>query len=129
MEIGSGLYVHPTVRTAIDALQAGDRLAWLTCFTAGAKLFDNGKRKSLFNFTRNHIGSMQFTSVDRIDNDGREVYGVLQIRDEENVHVYFKFRLDAAAMCSRLDIGRQDGGQIQPLLPLTLGLLFSIEDG
>lgn len=128
MEIGSGLYLHPTVRTAISALQAGDRLNWLTCFTAGAKLFDNGKRKSLFNFTRDHIGSMHFISIERVDNDGRDVYGVLKVREEENIRAYFKFRLDAAAMCSRLDVGRQEGDEFLSLL-LSLGLLFSIDDG
>ena len=128
MEIGSGLYLHPTVRTAISALQAGDRLSWLTCFTASAKLFDNGKRKSLFNFTRDHIGSMQFTSIERADNDGRDLYGVMKIRAEENVHAYFRFRLDAAAMCSRLDVGRQDGDEFLSLL-LSLGLLFPVDDG
>jgi hypothetical protein len=127
MEIGSGLYLHPTVRTAIDALQAGDRLAWLSCFTAGAKLFDNGKRKSLFNFTRDHIGSIRFSSIERADNDGRDIYGVMQVREEENVHGYLKFRLDAAAMCNRLDIGRQEGEQSQPLLPFSPGLVA--EDG
>ena len=123
MEIASRLYLHPTVRSAIDALQAGDRLAWLTCFTASAKLFDNGKRKSLFNFTRDHIGSLRFTSIERSDSDGRDVYGVMQVREEEGVRAYLKFRLDAAAMCNRLDIGRQHGGQFQPLLPFSPGMV------
>lgn len=120
MEIGSGIYVHPTVRTAVSALQAGDKLGWLTCFTAGAKLFDNGKRRSLFNFTRDNIGLMQFNDIERVDNDGRDVYGMLQFREEESFRAYFKFRLDAAAMCSRLDIGRMDGEQSLSLLPVSL---------
>lgn len=99
------------VRTAISALQAGDKLGWLTCFTAGAKLFDNGKRRSMFNFTRDHVGAMRFTEIERVDNDGRDVYGVIRLRDEQDIHAYFKVRLDAAAMCSRLDIGRTDEDQ------------------
>jgi hypothetical protein len=120
MEIGSGIYVHPTVRTAISALQAGDKLGWLTCFTAGAKLFDNGKRRSLFNFTRDNIGLMQFNDIERVDNDGRDVYGMLRFREEKSFRAYFKFRLDAAAMCSRLDIARMDGEQSLSLLPVSL---------
>lgn len=129
MEIPSGTYVHPTVRAAISAFQAGDKLGWLTCFTAGAKLFDNGKRRSVFNFTRDNIGTMQFTSIDRVDNDGRDVYGTLRVRDEGNVHAYFKFRLDAAAMCSRLDIGRVDGDQPLSLIPLSLYFALLMDSG
>jgi hypothetical protein len=126
MDIGSGVYLHPTVRSAISAMQAGDRLAWLSCFTAGAKLFDNGKRRSLFNFTRDYIGSLHLSAIERSDNDGRDVYGAIRIHGEEDAPVFFKFRMDAAAMCNRLDIGRLDGGQRLPLLPLTVGLVLAI---
>ena len=129
MDIGAGVYIHPTVRTAIAALQAGDKLAWLTCFTAGAKLFDSGKRKSIFNFTRDNIGLMHFTDIERVDNDGRDVYGMLRLRDEETIHAYFKFRLDAAAMCSRLDIGPVDGDQPLSLLPYSLYLALLPDPG
>ena len=125
MDIDSGVYLHPTVRTAVAALQAGDKLAWLTCFTAGAKLFDNGKRKNLFHFTRNSLGSIRFTDIERVNNDGRDIYGLLRIGDEENIHAYFKFRLDAAAMCSRLDVGRMDGDQLLSLLSYSLCLVLT----
>jgi hypothetical protein len=129
MDIGSGVYLHPTVRTAISALQAGDRLAWLSCFTAGAKLFDNGKRRSLFNFTRDYVGSLRFSAIERSENDGREVYGLMTMRAAEDAHVVFKFRMDAAAMCNRLDVGRTDGGQRLSLLPVALGLVFAATYG
>lgn len=129
MDIDSGVYLHPTVRTAIAALEAGDKLGWLTCFTAGAKLFDNGKRKNLFHFTRDNVGSMYFTTIERADNDGRDVYGLLRIRDEENVQAYFKFRMDAAAMCNRLDVGRVDGDQLLFLLPFALHLVWPVGHG
>jgi hypothetical protein len=114
MAIESDLYLHPPVETALSALQSGDKLSWLGCFTAKAKLFENGKRADLYQFTRQKVGWAYFISFDRVENDGRHIYGRLHIRQQGIIRVYFKFRLDTTAMCSRLDVGHWDGSHATP---------------
>jgi hypothetical protein len=114
MAFGSDLHLHPTVETALSALQAGDTLSWLGCFTAKAKLFEDGKRTDLYKFTREKVGWAYFTSLDHVHNDGRHVYGRLHVRRKGVIRVYFKFRLDTTGMCSRLDVGHWDGSRPEP---------------
>jgi hypothetical protein len=115
MDIDSEARLHPTVHKAISALQAGDKLTWLTCFTASAKLFDNGKRRSFYQFSRDKVGEMNFTTIEHIDSDGRGVRGWFHLDDGEEIVAYFKFRIDTAEMCSRLDVYRLEGERHLPL--------------
>ena len=115
MDIDLEARLHPTVPMAIRALQAGDKLAWLTCFTASAKLFDNGKRGSFQQFSRDNVGVLYFTNIEHIDSDGRGLRGWLHL-DHEEVVAYFKFRLDSTEMCSRLDVARLEGDRHLALL-------------
>jgi len=107
--------LHPTVHKAISALQGGDKLRWLTCFTASAKLFDNGKRRGFQQFSRDNVGIMHFTGIEHIDSDGRGLRGRLHIGNNEEVTAYFKFRIDSTEMCSRLDVSRMEGDRHLPL--------------
>ncbi|GLQ88335.1 hypothetical protein [Dyella flagellata] len=111
MDIDLDVGLHPTVHKAVSALQAGDKLTWLTCFTASAKLFDNGKRSSFHQFARDNVGVMYFTTIEHIDSDGRGIRGWLRLDGHEEVVAYFKFRIDTTEMCSRLDVARLEGGQ------------------
>lgn len=107
--------LHPTVHKAMSALQAGDKLRWLTCFTASAKLFDNGKRRGFQQFSRDCVGVMHFTTVEHVDSDGRGLRGRLHVGDREEIDAYFKFRIDSTEMCSRLDVSRLEGDRHLPL--------------
>ncbi|RUL75905.1 hypothetical protein [Dyella choica] len=109
IDLEAGL--HPTVHRAISALQGGDKLAWLTCFTAAAKLFDNGKRGNFHQFSRDSVGVMHFIAIEHIDSDGRGLRGWLHLDHREEVIAYFKFRVDSTEMCSRLDVARLEGAQ------------------
>lgn len=115
MDIDLEAHLHPTVRRALSALQGGDKLAWLTCFTASAKLFDNGKRASFQQFSRDGVGMMYFASIEHIDSDGRGVRGWFHL-DHEEVVAYLKFRIDTTEMCSRLDVARLEGDRHMSLL-------------
>ncbi|GGA29946.1 hypothetical protein [Dyella nitratireducens] len=116
MDIDLEAGLHPTVHKAISALQVGDKLTWLTCFTASAKLFDNGKRRGFHQFSRDHVGMMYFTTIEHVDRDGRGMRGWLHLGDDEEIVAYFKFRIDTAEMCSRLDVSRLEGDRHFPLL-------------
>jgi hypothetical protein len=61
--VDSAKLTNPTVRTAIEALQRGDKDAWASQFSSDAKLFDDGKPRSLGKFTREALGHERFTST------------------------------------------------------------------
>src|ERR1700686_4651392 len=99
---------NPTVRAAIDALQSGDRKAWAALFEPDAKLYDDGKARSLALFTREALGREKFTSIDRVDNQGLDLEGNFHSEQWGSFRTYFRFQLSAGGKISRLDIGESD---------------------
>jgi hypothetical protein len=66
---------NPRVREAIEALQAGNKTVWLSLFAANVKLSDDGSPRDFAAFSNEAIGHERFTSIDRVDNNGLDVYG------------------------------------------------------
>lgn len=94
------------VRQAIEALQQGDKSAWATLFAPDAMLYDDGKARDLHEFNRHAIGSERFTEIDRVENDGLDLYGQFHSDRWGTFKTYFKFHLDADGRIARLDIGQ-----------------------
>jgi len=61
---------NPIVKAAIEALQNGNSEAWSALFEPDAKLYDDGRPRSLKDFNRDAIGHERFTSIDRVENNG-----------------------------------------------------------
>ncbi|AXK65061.1 nuclear transport factor 2 family protein [Burkholderia sp. IDO3] len=97
---------HPVVRRAIDALQQGDGAAWAALFAPDATLYDDGRPRDLHAFNRDAIGAERFTTIDRVDNDGLDVYGEFHSDRWGTFRTYFKFQVDGAGRIIRLDIGQ-----------------------
>lgn len=97
---------NPTVKAAIDALQNGDRKAWAALFEPGAELYDDGSPRSLKEFTRHALGHERFTSIDRVENRGRDLTGAFHSDQWGDFRTYFKFQLSPAGKIKRLDIGQ-----------------------
>ncbi|MBN3744372.1 hypothetical protein G3N96_02750 [Burkholderia sp. Se-20373] len=97
---------HPVVRKAIEALQQGDRAGWQALFAEGAEMYDDGSPRDLSAFNREAIGSERFTKIDRVENDGLEVFGRFHSDKWGDFNTYFKFSIDAEGLISRLDIGQ-----------------------
>jgi len=97
---------NPTVKAAIEALQTGDKEAWLAQFAPDVELFDDGSPRSFDEFTRDALGHERFTSIDRVENDGLQLTGAFHSDHWGDFHSYFKFRLSAAGKIQRLDIGQ-----------------------
>ncbi|MFZ6861155.1 hypothetical protein ACO0K7_00815 [Undibacterium sp. Ji67W] len=100
------LLTNPTVRQAIDALQRGDRAAWMAAFAPDVKMFDDGRPISFQTFTQDAVGSERFTSIDRVENGGSEVYGHFHSDRWGNFQTYFRFHFDSQGKCHRLEIGQ-----------------------
>lgn len=97
---------NPAVRSAIEALQQGSQEAWLSLFTADAALYDDGRKTDFTNFSSHAIGHERFTSIDRVENNGLDVYGKFHSDQWGDFKTYFKFHVNAKGKIERLDIGQ-----------------------
>jgi hypothetical protein len=96
---------NPIVKKAIDALQTGDKKAWFALFTDDAGLFDDGHKMDFKSFFEKALGHERFTSIDKAENNGLDVYGKFHSDQWGNFKTYFKFQIDND-MIRRLDIGQ-----------------------
>ena len=97
---------NPVVRSAIDALQSGDKQAWHTLFTSDAQLFDDGQPRDLTRFSSEALGHERFLSIDRISNDSLSIEGRFHSDTWGEFRTYFRFTLNDAAKITRLEIGQ-----------------------
>lgn len=104
--LDSAKLTNPTVRAAIEALQKGDKKAWASLFSTTARLWDDGKPRSLAEFTQVALGHERFTSIDRIEDHGLHIIGHFHSDQWGDFKTYFKFKLDSAGKIERLDIGQ-----------------------
>jgi hypothetical protein len=59
-----------TVKTAIEALQQGDKTSRMRLFADNAELFGEGRPRSLEGFANSVVGHERFTKIERVENDG-----------------------------------------------------------
>ncbi len=97
---------HPVVKKAIDALQAADRDAWFAQFTADAALYDDGNKMNFKSFFDKALGHERFTSIDKVENKGLDVYGRFHSDQWGDFKTYFKFHINGNGKIERLDIGQ-----------------------
>ncbi|MCS4304084.1 nuclear transport factor 2 family protein [Chryseobacterium sp. BIGb0232] len=95
-----------TVKTVFEAWQKGDNQAFLSYFTADAKLYDDGNPRDFQKFVKDACGHERFTSIDKVENDGKEIFGNFHTESWGDFRTYFKFHFDADGKISRLDIGQ-----------------------
>jgi hypothetical protein len=98
--------LNPVVKAAMEALQNGDKNAWEELFTFDAEMFDDGIERDLRGFTRDAVGKERFTSIDKIENEGCDVYGDFHSPQWGDFQTYFKFTLNQDGKIKRLDIGQ-----------------------
>ena len=99
---------NPTVKAAIEALQKGDRKAWSAQFEPDAKLHDDGAPRSLEKFTRDALGHERFTSIERVENNGRDLVGAFHSDQWGDFRTHFKFQLSRSGKIKRLDFGQAE---------------------
>ncbi len=95
------------VREAIEALQAGNKAEWLSLFATNVKLTDDGSPRHFTTFSSDAIGHERFTSIDRVDNNGLDVYGSFHSDRWGDFRAYFKFHPGADGKFVGLDIGQE----------------------
>jgi ketosteroid isomerase-like protein len=97
---------NPTVKTAIEALDRGDKATWKALFTPDAKMFDDGNPRNLAQFSESAVGHERFTKIERVENNGCDVYGQFHSDQWGDFRTCFKFQLTTDNKIKRLDIGQ-----------------------
>lgn len=95
------------VRKAIEALQANDKTAWYSYFTNDAIFTDDGRTLSFKSFFDNAFEKKEkFLDIDKIENEGKDIYGQFHAGQWGTFRVFFKFHQNVDGKFNRLDIGQ-----------------------
>jgi ketosteroid isomerase-like protein len=97
---------NQTVKQAFDAWQNGDSKTFLSFFTADAKLYDDGNPRDFSKFVKEACGHEQFTSINKVENNGLDIKGNFHTESWRDFKTYFKFHFNAEGKIIRLDIGQ-----------------------
>lgn len=93
------------VRSAIQAFQSAD-VAWYDYFTDAPQMTDDGRRVDFRAFFQRSLGKERFISIDKVENEGKDIYGNFKAGSLGTFKVFFKFRVNAEGSFDRLDIGQ-----------------------
>lgn len=96
---------NETVKKAFEALQNGDK-AWYSFFTENPVMTDDGNKVDFKNFFAKALGTEKFLTIDKVENDGRDIYGNFKAGQWGTFPVFFKFHQNAEGKFDRLDIGQ-----------------------
>lgn len=96
---------NETVRKAIEALQSGDK-AWYSFFTDNVEMTDDGNKVDFKKFFAKALGGEKFLTIDKVENDGKSIYGNFKAGSWGTFKVFFKFHQNAEGKFDRLDIGQ-----------------------
>lgn len=97
---------NATVKSAIEALQSGNSERWSSLFTGNAELYDDDNKMDFQHFSKNALGHERFTSIDKIENNGLDLYGKFHSDQWGDFKTYFKFHINPEGKIFRLDIGQ-----------------------
>lgn len=95
----------PQVKQAIEALQTGDK-SWYSFFTEHPLMTDDGNKVDFKSFFANALGKERFLSIDRVENDGKDIHGNFKAGQWGTFPVFFRFHKDTEGKFDRLDIGQ-----------------------
>ncbi len=98
---------NPQVKQAIEALQNNDKKAWFSFFTKDAVFTDDGRIMDFTSFFDNAFKHKEkFLTIDKVENNGKDIFGNFFAGQWGTFKVYFKFHQQADGKLNRLDIGQ-----------------------
>lgn len=101
----TGKLTNETVKKAFEALQSGDK-SWYSFFTDDAVMTDDGNKVDFKNFFAKALGHEKFLTIDKVENNGKDIYGSYKAGQWGTFPVFFKFHQNAAGKFDRLEIGQ-----------------------
>ena len=96
---------NETVKKAIQALESGDK-SWYSYFTDNPAMTDDGNNVDFKAFFAKALGEEKFLSIDKVENDGKDIYGNFKAGKWGTFKVFFKFHQNNEGKFNRLDIGQ-----------------------
>jgi len=96
---------NDNVKKAIEALESGDKI-WYSYFTENIVMTDDGNKVDFKNFFAKALGTEKFLTIDKVENDGKDIYGNFKAGNWGTFRVFFKFHQNADGKFDRLDIGQ-----------------------
>lgn len=98
---------NPQVKQAIEALQNNDKNAWFSFFTKDAVFTDDDRTMDFASFFDNAFKHKEkFLTIDKVENNGKDIFGNFFAGQWGTFMVYFKFHQQADGKFNRLDIGQ-----------------------
>ena len=94
------------VKAAITALQKGDEKTWFTLFATDVVFLDDGNQMKFNNFFKKALGRERFTSIDKVENNGLDIYGNFHSDQWGDFKTCFKFQINKEGKIDKLDIGQ-----------------------
>jgi len=99
------IITNTTVKQAMEALQNGDK-SWYFYFTENPVMTDDGNKVDFKNFFAKALGNEKFLTIDKVENDGKDIYGTFKAGQWGTFRVFFKFHQNSEGKFDRLDIGQ-----------------------
>ncbi|WP_250254308.1 hypothetical protein [Chryseobacterium sp. Marseille-Q3244] len=93
------------VKQAIEALQMGDK-NWYSFFIKNPAMTDDGNKVDFKAFFANALGKEMFLSIDRVENDSKNIHGNFKAGQWGTFPVFFRFHKNTEGKFDRLDIGQ-----------------------
>lgn len=97
---------NPVAKQAVEAFQAGDKKKWLSLFVEKPTLLDDGNPRDFKDFSENAVGHENFVTIDKVENDGKSVYGHFHSDQWGDFKAYFKFHFNDQQKIEKLEIGQ-----------------------
>lgn len=105
-KINYQLITNDVVKAAIKAWQNADRSKWLSFFSDGALLYDDGALRNFQDFSSQAIGEEYFLSFDKIEDQGTTLLGHFHTKKYGDFKARFHFYINPAGKITRLDIAQ-----------------------
>lgn len=104
-EMDLSAITNSNVKAAIEALQNGDE-SWYSYFTENPEMTDDGNNKDFHKFFKGALGKEKFLTIDKVENDGKNITGNFKAGMWGTFEVYFNFYENEDGKFYRLDIGQ-----------------------
>ena len=96
---------NENVKGAIQALQSGNE-SWYDYFTENPEMTDDGNPKDFHDFFKSALGTEKFLTIDKVENDGKNITGDFKAGKWGTFKVYFNFHENQDGKFDKLDIGQ-----------------------
>jgi hypothetical protein len=97
---------NPQVRKAVEAQINNDKAAWFALFTNNVTFSDDGNTLDFKPFFENAFNHKEkFLSIEKVANEGKDIYGQFDAGQWGIFNVFFKFHQNTDGKFDRLEIG------------------------